>query len=131
MMQSLRRSFAAKLVALEVGTILLAVTALAGFLIWTRVQQTQEVEQKLAASNVSQLEGVLSHNGSHATSFSNLLATSAPVVATFDVPGHASLSAQIDTEVPLLGSEQILVALDATGRGILARQGGAPAGKNA
>ena len=74
MLGSLRRSFAAKLVALEVGTILVVSISLAALLISARLLQTRALEQSVATKAVDAFRRDLDSAGKGAASSSQLLA---------------------------------------------------------
>jgi signal transduction histidine kinase len=121
----LRTSFAAKLVALEVGTIIVAVVALAAFLITARLAQTRELERNVARTNVDGLRRELDDAGANATTVTRRLAGFAPLVALYDASDQSRLTLTIEGEAATLSSEQTLVALDATGHVVVARRGSA------
>src|SRR5437879_5757670 len=125
-MQRLRTSFAAKLVALELGTIVVAVTALAGFLIAARLSQTRELERNVARANVDGLRRVIADAGGNAAGLAQQMATFPTLIAIFD-NDRPRLTATVEGVARSLGSEHTLVVLDASGHALLARQGGAAA----
>jgi len=114
----LRASFAAKLVALEVGTIVIAVVALAGLLITSRLAQTRELEQNVGRSSVDGLRRELSDAGTNATQVAAGLAGYAPFVAGFPAPDT------VRAEARYLTSDQTLVVVDGSGSGLVAFSGG-------
>ncbi|MHB8509385.1 MAG: sensor histidine kinase [Candidatus Dormibacteria bacterium] len=124
MISRLRRSFAAKLVALEIGTILIVALVLAGALIAIRTIQTRDLERNIAIGSVGALRRDLSDAGTGAVAFTARLAAFAPLQTALGQGDRATLAAFLDQEAATLTSSDTLVLLDRTGGALLARRGG-------
>ena len=127
MLERLRRSFAAKLVALEIGTILLVSASLAALLITARVLQTRDLEQSVSAKAVEGFARNLDDAGGNATTLAQRLADFQPVVIEFEAPDKTRLAALLASQASTLPAGETLVAVDPNGRALLARRGGDPA----
>jgi signal transduction histidine kinase len=123
MLTRLRRSFAAKLVALEVGTILVVSISVAALLIGARLLQTRDLEQGVATSAADGLRTDLETAGSNAAQLSRSLADFPALRDELGNPDHARLDALIDAEAQTLPRGEVLLAFDARGVPLAARQG--------
>ncbi|HEV3232523.1 MAG TPA: ATP-binding protein [Candidatus Dormibacteraeota bacterium] len=121
MIRRLRASFAAKLLALELGSIVVVAASLAAVLVAVRVSQTRELEKNVAQANVNGLSGTLRQAGSGAMSLSTRLAAFPLLVSRFGATAQAA--ALMDSEAATLDDTHTLVLVDAAGRGVLARRG--------
>ncbi|MGI8610013.1 MAG: ATP-binding protein [Candidatus Dormibacteria bacterium] len=119
----MRRSFAAKLVALEVGTILVVSIAVAAALITARLLQTRDLEQSVAISAADGLRTDLNTAGGNAYKLTGSLAAFPALQAEYGAPNTARLEALLAAEAQTLLKGEALVALDAQGRPLLAREG--------
>lgn len=119
----LRRSFAAKLVALEVGTILVVSIAVAGVLISARWLQTRDLEENVATSAAGGLRTDLTTAGSNAYKLTRSLAGFPALQAEFGNPDPARMQALVAAEAETLPRGETLVTFDAQGRPLLARAG--------
>jgi signal transduction histidine kinase len=124
MLARLRGSFAAKLVALEVGTILVVSISLAALLVSARLVQTRELEQNVSGKAVEAFSRDLDAAGSGTASLSQRLAEFPPLAAEYGNPDHARLDALLSAEAATLPAGESLAALDQTGKVIIARHGG-------
>ena len=123
MLIGLRRSFAAKLVALEVGTILVVSLAVAASLISARVLQTRDLEQGVATAAASGLRTDLDTAGSNAYKLAKSLAAFPALQAEFGNPDPARMAALVETQAQQLPRGEALVTYDAQGHPLLARVG--------
>ena len=124
MLDRVRRSFAAKLVALEIGTILVVSIAVATALIGTRLLQTRDLEQSVAVSATDGLRTDLDTAGSNAYKLTSKLAAFQPLQAEFGNPDPARMDALISAEAQSLPNKgETLVTFDAQGHPLLARAG--------
>ncbi|HEV3233850.1 MAG TPA: ATP-binding protein [Candidatus Dormibacteraeota bacterium] len=124
MLARFRGSFAAKLVALEVGTILVVSISLAALLVSARLIQTRELEQNVSGKAVEAFARDLDTAGSGTASLSQRMADFAPLAAEYGSADHLRLEALLAAEAATLPAGESLVALDQTGRVIVARHGG-------
>jgi signal transduction histidine kinase len=127
MLGRLRRSFAAKLVAFEVGTILLVSLSLAALLISTRLLQTRALERSVAAKAVDAFRRDLDSAGKGAATSSQLLANYGPIVSSYLATDHQRLAALFGAEAGSRPEGESVVALDAAGHPILGRTASAQA----
>ncbi|MEA2681824.1 MAG: hypothetical protein QOK05_152 [Chloroflexota bacterium] len=123
MRSRLRRSFAAKLVAFEVGTIVVVSLAVAVLLVSARLLQTRDLEQKVAAASADGLRTDLATAGANAFKLTQGLAAFPTLAAEFGNPDPARMDALVTTEAQTLAKGEALVAFDANGRPLLAREG--------
>ena len=121
MLGGLRRSFAAKLVVFEVGTILLVSLSLAALLISTRLLQTRALEQSVATKAVDAFRRDLDSAGKGAASSSQLLANYGPIVSEYQSADQSRLAALFGAEAASRPVGESLVALDAAGHPVLGR----------
>jgi signal transduction histidine kinase len=124
MLARLRGSFAAKLVALEVATILVVSISLAALLVSARLVQTRQLEQNVSGKAVEAFRRDLDTAGAGAASLSQRLADFGPLAAEYRATDHARLEAQLAAEAATLPAGESLVALDPSGKAIVARRGG-------
>jgi signal transduction histidine kinase/HAMP domain-containing protein len=118
----LRRSFAAKLVALEIGTILAVSVAVAAALVATRLLQTRDLEQNVARSAAGGLRADLDTAGANAYKLTGSLANFPALQAEFGNPDASRMDALVTAEVQSLPNRgETLVAFDALGHPLLAR----------
>jgi len=123
MLAQLRRSFAAKLVALEVVTILVVAASVAALLISARVLQTRDLEQNVSRASADGLRTDLQTAGLNATRLATSLATFPALRDEFVNPDHARMDALVNAQARLLPKGEALLALDGQGHPILARAG--------
>ncbi|MFN2463793.1 MAG: ATP-binding protein [Candidatus Dormibacteria bacterium] len=119
----LRRSFAAKLVALEVGTIVVVALSVAALLVGSTVLQTRDLEQKASRASAEGLRANLDLAGVNANKLAHSLATFPALEAEFKNPNRARMDALLNAQATLLPRGEALVALDSAGRPLLARGG--------
>ena len=112
MLARLRRSFAAKLVALEVATILVVAVALAGLLVSARVIQTRELEQNVSGKAVDAFRRDLDTAGGGAASLSQRLADFGPLATEYPSADRCRLTALLSAEAATLPAGETLVAVD-------------------
>ena len=123
----LRRSFAAKLVALEVGTIILVSVSLAALLITGRILQTHDLEQNVARGAVDSFRSDLNNAGAGAASLSKQIADFGPTTVQFQSPDRSGLTTLLSLEAGTRPAGESIVALDAAGHPILVRTSNAAA----
>lgn len=128
MLRSLRNSFAAKLVALEIGTIVVVSISLAALLISARLLQTRELEQNVSAKAVDALRRDFDTAGDNAASLSQRLAEFVPLAAEFQSPDRNRLISILAAEARVLPESETLVAFDGSGHTIVVAPGG-PSGQ--
>jgi signal transduction histidine kinase len=121
MLGSLRRSFAAKLVALEVGTILVVSLSLAALLISARLLQTRALERSVATKAVEAFRRDLDSAGKGAASSSQLLANYGPIVGEYQSTDQQRLAALFGAEAASRPVGESMVALDPAGHPLLGR----------
>ncbi|HXA42486.1 MAG TPA: ATP-binding protein [Candidatus Solibacter sp.] len=127
MLGGLRRSFAAKLVALEVGTIILVSVSLAGLLIAGRILQTHDLEQNVARGAVDSFRSDLDNAGAGLTSLSKQLADFGPTATQFQSPDRSGLTTLLALEAGTRPAGESIIAVDADGHPILGRTASAAA----
>jgi signal transduction histidine kinase len=121
MLGALRRSFAAKLVALEVGTIILVSVSLAALLITGRILQTRDLEHNVARGAVDSFRSDLDNAGTGLASLSRQIADFGPTAAQFQTEERAGLTTLVALEAGTRPAGESIVALDAAGHPILGR----------
>jgi signal transduction histidine kinase len=121
LIRRLRASFAAKLLALELGSIVAVAVALAAVLVAVRVSQTRELERNVAQANVQSLEDDLRGAGTGAMSLASRLAAQRPLAANIGPTTYAA--GLLDEEALTLDPSHTVALLDATGRAVMARRG--------
>ncbi|MEA2647361.1 MAG: hypothetical protein QOE92_2444 [Chloroflexota bacterium] len=124
MLERLRRSFAAKLVALEIGTILLVSASLAALLITARVLGTRDLERSVSANAVQTLGRNLDDSGANASTLARRLAEYPPVATELQSTDRTRLAALLASQAAQLPPGETLVAVDPSGQAILARRSG-------
>ncbi|GAC1334609.1 MAG: hypothetical protein NVSMB17_16470 [Candidatus Dormibacteria bacterium] len=123
MFSRLRRSFAAKLVALEVGTILVVAMSVAALLIYDRLLQSRDFEQNVARASADGLRADLRAAGANGAKLAGSLAAFPALRDEFGNADHARMEALVNAEAQLLPKGESLVTFDARGQPILGRAG--------
>jgi signal transduction histidine kinase len=129
MLRGLSRSFAAKLVALEVGTIILVSVSLAALLITGRILQTRDLEHNVAHGAVDSFRSDLNNAGTGLASLSRQIADFGPTAAQFQTPDRSGLTTLLALEAGTRPAGESILALDAAGHPILGRTSGATQGQ--
>jgi signal transduction histidine kinase/HAMP domain-containing protein len=127
MLRGLRRSFAAKLVALEVGTIILVSVSLAALLIAGRILQTHDLEQNVARGAVDSFRSDLNNAGAGQVSLAKEIADFGPTAAQFQSPDRSGLTTLLSLEAGTRPAGESIIALDAAGHPIQGRTSNAAA----
>lgn len=123
MLARLRQSFAAKLVAFEIGTILMVSVAVAAGLILTRILETRDLEQKVAAASADSLRTDLATAGANAHKVTQGLAAFPALHDEFGNPDTTRMEALLKAEAQTFPSKgETLLAYDAQGHVLLAQE---------
>jgi signal transduction histidine kinase len=128
----LRQSFAAKLVAFEIGTIIVVSLAVAALLVSARLLQTRDLEQRVAAASADGLRTDLATAGANAYKVTQGLAAFPALRDEFGSADHARMDALVSAEVQTFTSRgETLVTYDAQGHPLLAREANGSGGEAA
>ena len=123
-MSRIRGSFAAKLVAFELGTIILVSVLLAVLLVSARLLQTRDLERNVARVASEALARDISNAGTGSVSLAQRLAAFAPLRDDVARRDRARVDQLLGGEVQILPVHESLVVLDAAGRGFAAAANG-------
>ncbi|MDQ6749018.1 MAG: ATP-binding protein [Candidatus Dormibacteraeota bacterium] len=123
MLARLRRSFAAKLVVFEVGTIIVVSVAVATLLVSARLLQTHDLEQRVAVASADGLRTDLATAGANAHRVTQGLATFPALRDEFGSAERSRMDALVTAEAQAFSARrETLVTYDSQGIPLLARE---------